>query len=335
MAVAALPVVQAHDVQVGNVRIPIGRIQTSSIFRKDDTGKEIHGVRIWTQGGMGLKGKGVLFDFQLQTAEKTHQFYQDLLAKAGASFSLHASSIKPNLVASGEGVKGVIEIQFQENHYCEEFDSAIAPVFFREFQRQVLNGNVLKLTSEEGTKDQITEKMNQSFEALNRQTHFQTAEFLHNNRDPRFYAQRQQEDRRVCPPHRDPHYFVALDGKVQKETPHRGKLPEGHFKKWDETDFLYFAPEPLEQLSEEEIAEMRKKTPVLLEYAIAISKISPRLAEEMASFIEELKKQQPRNVVEWELFYNLMEFSSYETTQEEYTALQEVFKTFKDRLEPK
>ena len=176
-AVRHQPAVHAHDVQIGDVNIPIGHIQTSFISRKDYNGKDIHVVKVYAKGGMGLEGE-LMFDFQLQTAEYTNQFFQDLLAKAGASFSLYASSIKPDLVASGDGVKGVINIQFQEDHYCEEFDSAIAPVFFPAFQRQVLNGKTLKLTSAEGTETQITKIMNQSFAALNAQTHLQTADFL-------------------------------------------------------------------------------------------------------------------------------------------------------------
>ncbi len=329
---AVRPVVQAHDVQIGNVRIPIGCIETTHIYRKDYAGKEVHEVRVWTAGGMGIKGKSVIIDFQLQTVERTNQFFQDLLTKAKASFSLCASSIKPNLVASSDGVKGVIEIQFHENHHCEEFDSAIAPVFFPGFQRQVLNGNTLKLTSADGKANQMIEIMNKSFKALNEQTYFQTAELLHKNKDFRFYAERQQKVNINCLPHRNPHYFVGLDGKVQKEIAHYGELPAGHVKRWDETNAFYYAPELLEQPAENEIAKMKASIPFLIEYANAISKISSRLAHEMSPFIEELEKVEPRNAVEWEVLFNLMKSDLYHLTEKEEAACQKISDEFEKKL---
>jgi hypothetical protein len=340
MAAAAVlhqPVVYANHIQVGDVTIPIGRLKTSHIYRQDYFGKDVHEVRIWTVGAMGLQGKDVLVDFQLQSAERTNQFFKDILERAGASFSLYATLIRPGLVASGDKVKGVIDIYFQEDHFCEEFDSAIASVFFPGFNKQILDGKTLRLTSSEGEVAQITEIMNKSFAALNAQTHLQTADLLHKNGDPRFYAQRRQEPEACCRTSRDTHYFVALDGTVKKEQPHKGAPPVGHFRTWDERDDFYYAPAQLELPSEEMRAGRKLALTQLLELTTAISKVSDRVAQETAPFIAfwqaELAKDEPSNVVEWEIFRNSMAFGPtlIGLTAEENAAIHKIIEQFEEK----
>ncbi len=313
------PICHAHDVQIGEIHIPVGSISTSQIYRKDFSGKDIHTVRVWTIGGMGLKNKGVCIDFQLETEERTNQFFKDLLEKTGASFTLYASLIKPDLEASGNQVKGIIDIHFQEDRYCEEFDSAIASTFFPGFKSQTLDGKILRLTSQEGTNEEITGLMNKAFAHLNAKTHLGTAELLYQNGDPRFYPQRRPTPSMAttcAPRHRDPYYIVALDGTVQKETAHIGAPPADHVKKWDESDFFYYAPTPLKQPTKEESAKIKATFDRGIEYAGKISAISGKMAQKMAPIIELLKveseKKEPRNVVEMEVFSNVLDsfFSS-------------------------
>ena len=95
------------------------------------------------------------------------------------------------------------------------------------------------------------------------------------------FIQREIKSQKRLPSHRDPHYFVALDGSVQKRnTSSTGTPPVGHFKKWDETHFIYYAPEPLRHPK----VQATEKIPLLfhIEYATAISKISDILAQKLA-----------------------------------------------------
>ena len=177
--------------------------------------------------------------------------------------------------------------------------------------------------------------MNQSFAALNAQTHRQTALFLAANEDPRFYAERNREREACCPPHRDPHYFVALDGSVQKETPHYSTPPAGHFKKWDETDSLYFAPEPLQQPTRKVIS--KPHVHLFIEYATAMSKISDSIAQKMARPIEyftELTKKETMNAVECEVVANFMdsEFRVNNLSEDASSAVEKISEAFAKKL---
>lgn len=68
----AKPIVRASEVQIGEITIPLGKIQTSCLYTNT------HEVRVWTIGGMGLKNKEVVLTFALQTAEKAHEFFLNL-----------------------------------------------------------------------------------------------------------------------------------------------------------------------------------------------------------------------------------------------------------------
>lgn len=332
--------VNQNSIEIGTHEVPFEKIDTMQIRRKDFSGKEIHEVRLWTQGGMGCKGR-VLLDVQLETAERTNEFVKGLLERAGASFSLYAKSIKPDVIPTDSGVyQGVIDIEFQEEHYCEEFDAAIASTFFPGFEKTVLRGTVLRLTSQEGTAERTIQIMNNAFAALNKQTHLQTAEYLRNNRDPRFHAARSREPEAVAHPSRDPHYYLSRAG-VQKERAHLGAPPAGHIRAWDESDHLYYAPVPLEECTLEAKASTRKNLLFLIDYVKAISGVSAKFSSAMAPLIQKLEAcvapGKPRNAVDLEVMKNLIEypplFQSEDLTEVELTRIDAISKEFLERQE--
>lgn len=168
------PVFSANMIQLGDISIPFERIVNSRLYYGNT-------VKIWTQDRMNQEVK--TFNFQFKTAEKTHQFFKDLLEKAGAPFYLYASSITASLVPSGAGVKGVIDIHCD---VCVDLNAVIVPIFFPGFEGRA-HGSILRLTSlRGGTEDQIIQIMNKSFAALNARTHFVVENTL--VADRRFYA---------------------------------------------------------------------------------------------------------------------------------------------------
>jgi hypothetical protein len=306
------PIVYPDAIEVGEVTIPIGPIQDCSSFHESSSDQNIYKARLFTKGAMGLKGKTVIVTFAFLTAEKTHQFFQDLLARAKASFSLPAISIKPELVQSDNGVKGVIDIQFRENSECEQFLSCAAPVFFPDFTAAVLNGNIVELVWNEGTEDDTIQRMNQAFKELNNQTHFQIGEFLSKSADPRFHAERRAPIQELLSPHSPkfpPHYYVEFDGSIKKYVHHFGSPSTNHpahtIQRCPNTTSSYFVAEPLQSPNISSVNFALSETLALVE---KISKISDKLADRFTDFMQYLKveqeKQTPRTPVEWEILRN-------------------------------
>jgi hypothetical protein len=308
------PIVYRNDIQVGEITIPIGDIRYCHLYQKDASGKNIHEVRVWTSGAMGLNGEEVIIHFSLGTAERANQFFRDLLKTSNASFAFYASLIKPDLIPCGAGVKGVINIDFPEDSYCQQFNSSAASVFFPEFEAEVLDGKKLRLTSNEGTENETIHKMNQAFAHLNQRTDREISLLLWRNGDLRFYAARSQKlgiailtQGSFPRPH---HYYVGDDGSVKKEIFHLGSPSANHtvhtIKEHEDTIISYSAIEPLPQPAD--ISRANSLLTQTLEFIEKVSKISDKLAQKFTVFKKylelERQRQTPRNDVEWEVLKN-------------------------------
>lgn len=267
------PIVHADHIQVGEVKIPIGHVEMLHI-ENDKTSGRIHTVMIRTQGGMGRTGKEALIGFQFQTAEKSNQFVLDLLKTTGGMLRLFASFVHV-FEPSGDGVKGFVEIHFQDNRELDACGSAVASFFFPGFTTKVCEGKILQLTSMEGTVDQITEIVEKALKPLQPPALKETL---------RSFAFREKR------------YFVTPDGTVQEELMIR-------------TDpYLQRKLVPLKPPTDQDRRDRRAALNDLIRIATALSEMS---VQHVAPLIErlrmELAKKEAEDAVEGEVCRNLTE----------------------------
>lgn len=165
-------------IQIGtNLPIHLGNVEGFYISPAGD-----HKVVVWSRGGMGNNGL-IQIEFWLQTQQKLNAFVRGLLEQLKASFTLYATSIKPEVVPiNSQTFNGVVEIRFENQQEAQSFGASIAPVLFSDFIH-ASQGSLLTLTSEQRTSSEAHECIIRALSALDKYTYGQTSRTVNENRE--------------------------------------------------------------------------------------------------------------------------------------------------------